>query len=336
MAESDLTELESWVARQLAPPAEVADRVWSRVLKAAPFPSRRGWQRPIGMWHLGAAAACLIAICGAVAFAAVRIASPGASFQVSLTPAQSGLSSSGSGAAAQGGHAAAGSSAAAPSTGIAGGAPASGGGISSALTPAYLPACALAPIVQLRSPGVTATGYANIESSKQEWNLSIGVQTGGESTAISAQNLANTIARIDQALAGVGVPPGAITETQSSVYAGNGQVTPYGPTYAYAYLSITVATQKIATQAVAAAISAGAISANSSGPVPSGSPTPTEVAAAVAQASTQAEAMAASEAKAAKINLGQVESISAQPPSVCYVAPAVERVVAVTVVYAIR
>jgi uncharacterized protein YggE len=149
----------------------------------------------------------------------------------------------------------------------------------------------------------------------------------GAATAVQSR-----IAAVRDALTKAGVPASAIQVSSFSAY-GDTQRRQFT---AYASVQATVSGTDALATATDAVLQVPGVSAYSSSSPVAGRPTQQEVQDAVGEAAGQARQMAAGTATAAGVHLGDVQSVVAQPPSVCYGSNGPERVVQVTVTYALK
>ena len=105
---------------------------------------------------------------------------------------------------------------------------------------------------------------------------------------------------------------------------------------AYASIQAQLTGNDQLTQATRSVLQTGGVSGYSTSSTLAVQPTNAEVQTAVSVASAQAGDMASATARAAGVALGNVQSVAAQPPSVCYGPSGPMRVVQVTINYAIK
>ena len=201
--------------------------------------------------------------------------------------------------------------------------------------------CNGAPGAPATGPGITATGLSQATlpvSTQTAQTLSAGVQSNGASDVASALDAARQkLAAIRDALHSAGVPDSQITQQGLNVYA-NGAPTPSNVNVSGS-LSATITDAAVLDRALKGVVAAGASNVNVWSNGGAGAPTPDEATlqSAIAKATGAAKAIAQSEAQAAGVSLGALQSAQAQPPAICGWAPAgAQMVVAVTLTYAIK
>jgi len=221
---------------------------------------------------------------------------------------------------------------------------ASGAGAPAALSVGYaqgpaLPAvfggsCAAAPTIQFQGRGLAATGVAPVASSAPATiALNVSVQEHGGDAATVISNTQAKVQAVVNALLQAGVPRSAIQQTSFSSFFGDFQGKQYT---AYASIQAQLTGNDQLTQATRSVLQTGGVSGYSTSSTLAVQLTNAEVQTAVPVASAQAGDMASATARAAGVALGNVQSVAAQPPSVCYGPSGPMRVVQVTINYAIK
>jgi hypothetical protein len=188
--------------------------------------------------------------------------------------------------------------------------------------------------VQFQGRGLAATGVAAIVAGSTDavTNLSVNVQEHGSDAATVVSGAQAKLSAAVAALVKAGVPETAIQRPYFGSY-GDGQGHNF---YAYGSIQAQVSGQDLLAAATAAVLQVPGIQGYSTSNGLGGQPTASEVATAVTAAAGQAKDMAAATARAAGVTLGGAESIVTQPPSLCYGNGAPQRVVQVTITYAIK
>jgi uncharacterized protein YggE len=192
--------------------------------------------------------------------------------------------------------------------------------------------CAASPTVQFQGRGLAATGVAPVIAAQPAGVLNVTLSQSGTDVAGAAGVVQSRIAALRDALVKAGVPAASIQVSSFSAYgdALRRQFT------AYASVQATVSGADAMAAATSAALEVPGVTAYSTSSPATGRPTQQEVQDAVTQAAAQARQMAAGTATAAGVRLGDVQSVVAQPPVSCYGPTGPERIVQVTVTYAIR
>ena len=325
----DLRVLDRDLAAAAAADTAAIDRVRERVRRDLRVGGARlapGWRIPrLPMW---AVAAALLLCVGAGALGTLlvgKLASPDRGLVSTVIPpasgqqagSQAGASLAPLGQAAAQGQAAAAGPAAGPAPSAYFGGP-----------------CASAPTVQFQGRGLAATGVAAIAagSSESVTNLQVSVQEHGSDAATVVTGAQSKLSAAVAALVKAGVPESAVQRPYFSSY-GDSQTHNF---YAYGSIQAQVSGQELLAAATAAVLQVPGIQGYSTSNGLTGPPTASEVQAAVAVAAGQAKDMAAATARAAGVTLGGAESVVTQPPSVCYGNVNPQRVVQVTITYAIK
>jgi hypothetical protein len=194
--------------------------------------------------------------------------------------------------------------------------------------------CASAPTVQFQGRGLAATGVAAIAagSSESVTNLQVSVQEHGSDAATVVTGAQAKLSAAVAALVKAGVPESAVQRPYFSSY-GDSQTHNF---YAYGSIQAQVSGQDLLAAATAAVLQVPGVQGYSTSSGLGGQPTASEVQAGVAAAAGQAKDMAAATARAAGVTLGGAESVVTQPPSLCYGNGIPQRVVQVTITYAIK
>jgi uncharacterized protein YggE len=201
---------------------------------------------------------------------------------------------------------------------------------------------ATGPGANATGPGITATGLAQltlpgVQSNAQTLNVGVQSDNNASDLKTALTEVEGRLAAIRAALHTAGVADDHITQQGLNIY-GNGapKVNNYGVN---ANLSATVADAAMLDRAVRAAADAGASNINvwSSGGAGSATPDDKTLQSAIAKATDAAHSMAQSQAQAAGVALGALQSSQVQPPSICgYGASGAQMVVGVTLTYAIK
>jgi len=336
----ELRRLDGALRDAVAPDGDALARVRGRVaagLPAGASASGGAWPLP-PWWRYAAAGAAALALVVVGALGAVALTGRSSATGFSSTvvpPAPDVAASSASGASGTAGAAAAPSVA----SGVANDARAAvaPGGQSLALpapNPISPPAasCSASPTVQFQGRGLAATGIATVAATQQVGTVNVTVQQSGADPTAALGTVQTRIAAVRDALTRAGVPAASV---QVSYYRSYGDTSTRQYT-AYASLQATVTGADALAEATRAVLGVPGITAYSTSSQAAGRPTQQEVQNAVGQAATQAKEMAASTAAAADVRLGDVQSVVAQPPATCYGPSGQERIVQVTVTYAIR
>jgi uncharacterized protein YggE len=191
-------------------------------------------------------------------------------------------------------------------------------------------------------PGVTATGLAQVTlpSTPQSTQvLNVGVQSndGSQDVATALADAQRRLSAIRDALHSSGVPDGQITQQGLNVYA-NGSPKPSNVNV-NGTLSAAITDPAILDRAMRAVVAAGANNLNvwSNSGAAGTAPDDKSLQSAIAKATDAARTMAQSQAQAAGVALGALQSTQAQPPSICGWSPGgAQMVVAVTLTYAVK
>jgi uncharacterized protein YggE len=201
--------------------------------------------------------------------------------------------------------------------------------------------CSAAPAPAASGPGITATGLAQVNLPGAPANaqtLNIGVQDNNSSDLKTALNdVEQRLAAIRAALHTAGVTDDHISQQGLNIYGNGGpKVTNFGVN---AGLTATISDAAILDRAVHAAADAGGTSINvwSGNGATTATPDDKSLQSAIAKATDAAHSMAQSQAQAAGVSLGALQSSQVQPPSICnWTASGAQMVVGVTLTYAIK
>jgi uncharacterized protein YggE len=337
VVDPELRRLDGALRDAVAPDGDTLARVRGRVaagLPAGASASGGAWPLP-PWWRYAAAGAAVLALVlvGALGAMALTGRSSVTGFSSTVVPpAPDVAASSASGASGTAGAAAAPSGAATDARA------ATAPGAQSAALPQPFPisppaaSCSASPTVQFQGRGLAATGIATVAATQQVGTVNVTVQQSGADPTAALGTVQTRIAAVRDALTRAGVPAASV---QVSYYRSYGDTSTRQYT-AYASLQATVTGADALAEATKAVLSVPGITAYSTSSPAAGRPTQQEVQNAVGQAATQAREMAASTAAAADVRRGAVESGAAQPPATCYGPSGQERIVQVTVTYAIR
>ncbi|HXM53781.1 MAG TPA: SIMPL domain-containing protein [Candidatus Dormibacteraeota bacterium] len=192
--------------------------------------------------------------------------------------------------------------------------------------------CSASPTVQFQGRGLAATGIAPVAAGDQAGTVNVTVQQSAADAASALGAVQTRIAAVRDALAKAGVPAAAV---QVSYYRSYGDTASRQFT-AYASLQASVTGADAMAEATKAVLQVPGVTAYSTSSPVAGRPSQEQVQTAVGQAAAEARDMANSTATAAGVRLGDVQSVVAQPPAICYGPTGQERVVQVTVTYAIK
>ncbi|HEV7679772.1 MAG TPA: SIMPL domain-containing protein [Candidatus Dormibacteraeota bacterium] len=192
-------------------------------------------------------------------------------------------------------------------------------------------------------PGVTATGVAQValgggtSVTAETLNLGVSSSPGATDLASAFNDVQTRLAAVRDAIRKAGVPDTQITQQNLSAW-GNG-----GPKVTNVQvnggLTVTVTDATLADRAMRAAVDAGASSVNlyASGGASTTTPDTQKLQDAVKKATDEAHTMAQSQAQAAGVQLGALQSSVVQQPSICpWQAGGPVMVAAVTLTYAVR
>jgi uncharacterized protein YggE len=203
--------------------------------------------------------------------------------------------------------------------------------------------CNAAPAPAATGPGITATGLAQVNlpgAPASAQTLNVGVQSDNNNSDLKTAlaDVEQRLAAIRTALHTAGVADDHITQQGLNIYGNGGgpNVTKFGVN---AGLTATISDAAVLDRAVHAAANAGASSVNvwSNNAATSATPDDKTLQSAVAKATDAARSMAQSQAQAAGVSLGALQSSQVQPPSICGWTPTgAQMVVGVTLTYAIK
>jgi uncharacterized protein YggE len=191
-------------------------------------------------------------------------------------------------------------------------------------------------------PGITATGLSQVTLPTQPQTaqtLSAGVQSNGNDgdVATALASAQQRLGAIREALHTAGVPDSQITQQGLNVYA-NGAPKP-SAVGVNGNLSATITDPAVLDRALRGVVAAGAsnVSVWSGNGTAGAAPDEKSLQSAIARATESARSMAQSQAQAAGVALGGLQSSQVQPPSICGWAPGgAQLVVAVTLTFAVR
>jgi len=337
VVDPELRQLDGALRDAAAPDAGALSRVRQRVAAELPVSAvaQTASLRLPPWWRYAAAGAAALALVllGGLGAAALTGRGGGAGFSTVVVPPAADVPASGSSGAS------AAASAPAAASGVANDARlAAPSGSQSLGLPATSPiappaaSCSASPTVQFQGRGLAATGIAPVAATQQVGTVNVTVQQSGSDPSAALGAVQTRIAAVRDALTKAGVSAAAI---QVSYYRSFGDTSTRQYT-AYASLQATVTGADALAEATKAVLGVPGISAYSTSSPAAGRPTQAEVETAVGQAASQAKEMAASIASASGVRLGDVQSVVAQPPAMCYGPTGQERIVQVTVTYAIR
>lgn len=202
--------------------------------------------------------------------------------------------------------------------------------------------CNAGPAPTTAGPGITATGLAQITlptTPSTAQTLNVGVQTSNSNDNVKAAlaDVQQKLAAIRDALHKAGVPDADITQQGINVYGnGNPKVTNVNVNGS---LSATISDTAVLDKALTAAADAGATSVNvwSGNGNSAATPDDKTLQSAITKATAAAKSMAQTQAQAAGVSLGALQSSQVQPPSICgWTAGGAQMVVGVTLTYAVK
>jgi uncharacterized protein YggE len=191
-------------------------------------------------------------------------------------------------------------------------------------------------------PGITATGLAQVtvassQVSTQTLNVGVNSNDSGPDVTTALSDVEQRLAAIRDALHKAGVPDDHISQQGLNVF-GNGNPKPSSMN-ANGSLTATISDPAVLDRAVRGAVAAGASNVNvwSASGAAGAAPDDKSLQSAIVKATDAARTMAQSQAQAAGVALGALQSTQAQPPSICGWSPGgAQMVVAVTLTYAVR
>jgi uncharacterized protein YggE len=336
LVDPELRDLDDGLREAAQPEPAALSRVRGHVrsgLADAGTGAAGGWRLPV-WWRYPAAGAAALALVLAGALLVVALGARGGPQGFTATVVPPPADGQVSGGASSGASSGAASTAQLPLDSRAAGAPAPSGQslVPAGTVPIVGGSCSASPTVQFQGRGLAATGIAPVRTAVSVGTLNVSVQQAGTDVAGAAAEVQSRIAAVRDALTKAGVPASAIQVSSFSAY-GDVQRRQFT---AYASVQATVSGTDALATATDAVLQVPGVSAYSSSSPVAGRPTQQEVQDAVSEAAGQARQMAAGTATAAGVHLGDVQSVVAQPPSVCYGSNGPERVVQVTVTYALK
>jgi uncharacterized protein DUF541 len=328
--EPGLRELDRRLQEEAAPGEDRLRRVRGRLLAAIDGdggPAARWLRRRWPVVAAAAAAVLLVAI-GVAGGAALAGRGGGSNGVATVVPG------TGSGQAS-GGQDAGGAPIPYSGSGVAAGRQApTAGSTASQPYPIVTTACPSGPTVQLQSRGLVVTGVGVIPTSgsgSSTITFSVSVQEQGSDQAALTTKVQTRLAAVQSALDAAGVPRANVEQTSLSSYgSSNTQATVYGS------IEARLSSQDQLTAVTRAVAQQGGTASYSSSTNPGGDPSAQDVQTAVSAAAGQARDMAATTARATNQTLGAVQGVVTQPPQLCYGPSGPQRVVQVTVTYALK